>query len=292
MPISFNRVTTGYTMQQFANALEVALLAVGWTLEFADADAITGGTAADPGWGKAFAANASAGRAVFRMPAVGGLTRWYCEVSLKWGPGATSYPLNVRSALGVSGAGVLFNPGSGFGPDVDAVGGGEIIISASESGFAVGVNMNEVLGYVLAFERKRNLVGADLDDIVTHGSSQALVSNQNFLRYGSCVTRSATGGENSVKRLLYLWESAQPNVAWSTGNPATLAGAGANRGVPIGPMINSGGLGGNSGHYLFFTQADAPPGNEILVSLGGIDRTFQVSSFNSATGFYTAFLKA
>lgn len=65
------------------------LLAAGWSIEFADSDAIGGGSSGTPAWDKTATNNSDAGIAVYRMPANGHATQWYVRVRPGWA-GATS----------------------------------------------------------------------------------------------------------------------------------------------------------------------------------------------------------
>jgi hypothetical protein len=292
MTIAYNRVTTGRTAQQMGLDIDTVLKGAGWTLEYADADAITGGTAAAPGWGKAFATGVSAGRVVYRMPATTLTTRWYVEIEILWGTSLNIFAIGVRTATGVSGAGVLTNPGTQIRPNNSATNNsGECIVSASEHGFAIGQALGLSSGYALCVERKRNLAGAQLDDLVVHGISVGIATNGLFLAPGGGVNRNVSGGENGAVEYLLVRKAITGSTAFNTSEPTSLAGAGALRGVAMGPLIASGGLGGMSGHMLLFPTADAPAGNDLTVSVAGVDRLFGVAANNTATASRIGFLK-
>lgn len=292
MTIAYNRVTTGRTLQQMGVDIDTVLKGAGWTLEYANADAITGGTAAIPGWGKTFASTVSGGIVVYKMPVTTLATRWLVEIELFWNITLNIFVARVRTATAVSVAGVLTNPGTQIGPSGTATNNtGECIVGASEHGFAIGQALGLATGYALCVERKRNLAGVQIDDIVVHGLSTNTASNGLFTATGGCVNRNLAGGENGSVDYLLVRKTISGGGSYSASEPTSLAGAGALRGIAMGPLIASGGLGGMSGHLLFFPINDAPLGNDLTISVAGVDRLFGVAANTTATTHRVGFLK-
>jgi hypothetical protein len=290
--ISYSRVTTGQTLQQVGQAIHAALIGAGWTIAYADSDAITGGTASSPGWGKTAAINTIAGRATYQMPVTPFATRWFVDIELYWGTLATAYSVSVKTATGCSGAGVLANPGTPVRPSpTSAINSGEFVFCASPNGFALGICLTASGGYAICAERRRNLAGVALDDIVVHAIANGSPISGTVLPYGGAINRNLIGSENGPVPYAYLCFAINPSSAFSTSEPTSLAGAGALRGIPMGPMIMSGGASGMSEHMLLFPAGDAPFGNDLTVSFGGVDGLIGVAGSSTALGRRIGFRK-
>jgi hypothetical protein len=292
--IAYNRVTTGQTLQQVGQAIHAALIGAGWTIAYADTDAITGGTAGTPGWGKTAAINTIAGRATYQMPVTALATRWFVDIELYWNTAITMYSVAIKTATACSVAGVLTSPGTQVRPTPATAGNtGEFVYCASPNGFAVGIALSTGgAGYAICVERKRNLAGVALDDIMVHAIANGMTINGTSLTYGGGINRSLSGSENGAVEYIFLRKVILGTNAYNTSEPTSLAGAGALRGVPMGPLLASGGLGGMSEHILFFPATDAPLGNDLTVSFGGVDGVVGVAGTSTALGYRIAFRKS
>src|SRR5690606_38531163 len=114
--------------------------AAGWTLEYADSDAIGGSVdPSTPAWDKTPATNTNAGIAVYRMPANGHTTQWFVRVRPGWG-GAANRPHMRGMQLGTShdGSGNLSGGGAELIPDGSStqLDNREWLAAVSEDGFA------------------------------------------------------------------------------------------------------------------------------------------------------------
>lgn len=151
----------------FMPALHTALIAAGWSIEYADADAIGGGSAGTPAWDKTPSTSVDAGVVVYQMPANGHATEWYVRLVPAWG--AVTARVYVRSVTfgathdgsgGVSGGPTEMKVAA-MPINTNGYGHG---ISASEDGFMLildGYN-----GPVVLLERLRSFDGTVNDDIV------------------------------------------------------------------------------------------------------------------------------
>ena len=141
-------------------ALHQVMIAAGWTLEYADADAIGTGTAEDPAWDKEPATNTDAGIVVYRMPEQGAFTRWYARIRPGWAGGV------LRSTIrGITigdehdGDGNVSGMGGEHVPSVGAVttNNRNAYVNASEDGFFVGWILGGTTDVVCWVERLRLL---------------------------------------------------------------------------------------------------------------------------------------
>lgn len=295
--ISFNREAVSRTAQQLGQALHTTLLAAGWTLEYANALAITGGTAASPGWGDpASVINASFGKVVYKMPASAFATRWLVEFDLFRTSAAVTVELRIRTAKAVDAVtGTLTDAGTQLGFESTANVStilGESIISASENGVLVSMGLDDGYGWILCAERKRTLIGEYLNDIVIHAISP-LSTSANGRPAGGAIARNAASGESGLAA--YVMIGLMNNTAIS--QASSLSAPGGLRGIAAGPLIASGGLVGMSGHLLFFPSGDVAAGNDQLVAVGATEQLFFCASTASAFGgqigtYRPAFLKA
>lgn len=88
----------------WATKLHELLLDAGWSIEYADSDAIGGGSSGSPAWDKTPTTNTSAGNAVYRMPANDHATRWYVRIQPGWGSStsASRHFMTLRAGTGHS----------------------------------------------------------------------------------------------------------------------------------------------------------------------------------------------
>lgn len=160
----------------FMSALQAQLLAAGWTIEYADADAIGGGSAGAPAWDKTPAANTSAGVAVYRMPANDHTTQWFVRIAPGWAA-STSRPGVGSLTIGDThdGSGTVTGGPAEMTVTLPTSGvqtGLEVGVSASEDGFMLA--MGGTNGTIVLVERVRTWAGTVTDDLIAFlGISQA-----------------------------------------------------------------------------------------------------------------------
>lgn len=159
--------------------LHSLLIAAGWTLEYADADAIGTGTAENPAWDKEYASASLAGRAVYRMPANGTLPRWYVRIEPGWGTSSTRVAAS-RFALGTGhdGSGTLTGityegtPSSPAATTSSAA----VQMAASEDGFFVGWMIVTIPVFLLV-ERLRDADDALYEEMLAFQNTGSAASN-------------------------------------------------------------------------------------------------------------------
>src|SRR5690606_17965770 len=99
--------------------LQELLLDAGWTLEYADSDAI--GSSLDPStpaWDKTPATNTDAGVAVYRMPANDHATQWFVRLRPGWATTNVNrtYMRGVQLGTSHDGSGGISGAGSELAP--------------------------------------------------------------------------------------------------------------------------------------------------------------------------------
>lgn len=192
--------------------LQELLFAAGWTLEYADSDAIGGSV--DPGvpaWDKSPVINTDAGVAVYRMPANDHDTRWYVRVRPGWG-GATNRPYIRGVTVGtahdgsgnVSGSGTERTTGT---PSSGTSTGRQVLIATSEDGFFFLLPEISAGNIVVQVERARRPDGTVEDDLVvlaSHTSLSSMIANASAgavstdppLAFGALTNSSSPGLPN------------------------------------------------------------------------------------------------
>ena len=145
--------TDSSLLSKWMTSLHARLIAAGWTIEYADSDAIGGGSAGTPAWDKSAANNTDAGVAVYRMPANGGLTRWFVRLRPGWaGNVVRPHMRGITIGNTHNGSGTVTGPGGEIvaGTVAIATNSVEFMTAASEDGFLVFLNAgsNSVLAHV------------------------------------------------------------------------------------------------------------------------------------------------
>lgn len=282
-----NAGTNSSTLQVWARKLHELLLAAGWTLEYANADAIGTGSASSPAFDKAPAASTSGGVVVYKMPLNGQATPWFVRIEPQWaaGTGGSNSFINVQIGTGQSG-GVLANPSTAVvlatASTSFANNGSELFVSAHPDAFCVcltGTNAN----WLVSVGRRINLAGETLDDLVTSliASANVTVSGPSgIVPEGSCVTRSAQSGELSAQRFVAF---TSPGASATTCvQPNTLNLPAAASGFPLGPYLTSGGLQSLPRLWMMVADNDSVAGTDQMVRVDGQDRLYLVASSSTA----------
>lgn len=280
-----NSSTPAIVMQALVNVCK----AQGWTVEYADSNAIGTGSASDPRFDTvAYSSGASIGIIVLKMPLNGLSTEWRIRIEVKWGTVSGGYVLLMATGTGQSG-GVLTNPGTTISV------GGATSSSQINSEYYIAAHKNEFLlalpaTFAIQFGRFRTLSGVSLDDIqiMATGMSTTFVSGfpapANGLNplAGICMTRNVSQGEYPASRALVWGHSA------SSGNytaVTTLTDFGGNYGYPLGPFSMGNGPGGFTRLMAYFPTGDIPAAlQNFTVTVDGADRLFFVPTGVGALG--------
>lgn len=287
MAVQYERITANpVTVQLLGTKLHEKLTAAGWTLEYADADAQIGGVGGAPGWGKAPAANTSAGKAVYRMPASGSFNRWYVQVEFLWGSATTAIGMKVTTAKGVNAStGALTEAGTtcGYTAGSQNNNSGDNYVVANENGFLLG--LNSTAGFFLGVERRRSLTAQYLDDAVIYaspGTGLTVVGFSTAANVAVNLSRSWSAGEYGSQPLgALVGLQGSNNVAL----PTTYNAQGNATGYPAGYFSTSGGLAGMLRLLMLWLPNDAPALGNQNVRIDGADRIyFAVSSGGIAPG--------
>ena len=255
MAVVGTRYTTGFgSIQTLGTAIHAALILQGWTIEYANADAIGTGSASNPAWTKTppNAAITSAGIVVYRMPSFSVLNRWYLQIEFFWAANVNNcFFTRFTTAQGVnSGTGVLVSAGTTYGTSFNQNNGpnsnGESWLGAWEHGILLSVSsLGGINNGITGFERRRGFDGNVQDDCVS------------YLCLGAGATGIGFGGSNSSDNMVRSWtvgeRTAEP-LALLLGQSSSAAGASraittfnqpsGNTGYPMGFYTTSGGLGG------------------------------------------------
>lgn len=149
--------------------LQELLLDAGWTLEYADADAIGAGSSGSPAWDKTPAVNVDAGVAVYRMPANGHDTQWFVRLRPGWAAN-TNRPHMRGVTLGTThdGSGGISGAGSELAPSAATAvtDNRQVLIAASEDGFALLLPATSAAVNVIVERARRSDTGAITDDVL------------------------------------------------------------------------------------------------------------------------------
>lgn len=279
--------TDSSLLRVWARKLHENLLAAGWTLEWANADAIGTGSAGSPNWDKAPAVNTSAGQAIYKMPKGTFATAWFVRIEPRWGGSALAPTLDVQVGTGQSG-GVLASPSTtvAVSQTISSVNNtiAETFVVAHEEAFCICLHGGNSAGsFVLHVGRKRDLSGDVLDDITTAvmGGGGITVSGPAGINVsGSCVTRSAQNGDQAAARFVCF---TSPGAgATSCVEPTTMNFPVSAEGFPLGPYLTSGGLGGPPRLWSIVATQDSVAGTDQLYVIDGLEREFVASASPNA----------
>lgn len=161
------------TLTAFMTKFHAEAILAGWSIEYADADAIGTGSAGTPAWDKTPATSTDGGIAVYQMPANGFTTEWFVRVRPGWAL-ATLRPhmrgLTIGTTHdgsgGVTGGASELVPAVG-GNNTDAL---QYQLSISEDGFALVIGGNDGRPVVIAERARRSDTGVVTDDMIAFNS--------------------------------------------------------------------------------------------------------------------------
>jgi hypothetical protein len=257
--------------------LQTLLLAAGWTIEHADADAIGTGTAAAPAWDKTPAANTDAGIAVYKMPLNGHTTQWFARVRPGWA-GATTRVHMRGLTIGAAhdGSGSVTGGGAELVPAVvtgntDAL---EWQAAVSEDGFVV------ILGTISshplwAVERARLLAGAVTDDVIAYNKGTSTTTG-----YAGRLASASAGEVNSSYPVALVGHhfggtaATIPSVESQDAAEIVVLGPYHPGGLPLfaPPRL-----------WLLASPADVPGNADRVLTVDGAARTYRAMSASIST---------
>lgn len=172
--------TNSALLVDWMTQLQSMLFAKGWTLAYADSDAI--GNSVDPStpaWDKTPATNTDAGVAVYRMPANDHDTRWYVRLRPGWA-GNTNRPHMRGLTIGDAhdGSGAVSGGGSELAPSVSTAqtDNRQVLIACSEDGFALLLPATTAAVNVIVERARRSDTGAITDDVLALNTYNGAVS--------------------------------------------------------------------------------------------------------------------
>lgn len=154
------------TINKFMTKLHELLDDAGWTIVYADADAIGSGSAGDPAWDKTPAPTTSAGIVVYQMPLNDHTTRWFVRIEPSWGTNNNRVYVSSLSigdvhngAGGVSGGGAALVTTQPPSNDIDH----QHLIATSEDGLFLSL-VGAGVSVIAAVERPRRVDTAAVTD--------------------------------------------------------------------------------------------------------------------------------
>lgn len=288
--VRFHRANAGAnssTLQVWARKLHDLLLLAGWTLEFANADAIGTGSFANPNFDKAPAINTSAGVVIYKMPLNGQVTPWFVRLEPRWGTGTANSFIGVQTATGHTG-GVLQNPGTavtlGTAAGSTSVNdNGELFVIAHPDALLVCITGSSFVPWLMSVGRRVDDAGVTGDDVsitLVGGANVNMTGPAGIADTGSSVNRSITRGESQAEKFL-VW-ACPGATATAYSQPLTTNRDGAETGLPLGPYLRSGGMGSPPRLWLIVADNDSVAGTEQLVFADGADRRAIAAASSSA----------
>lgn len=242
--------------------------AAGWSLEHADAVAIGGGDAANPAWdGTVSAAGDSYGKVIYKMPEptqaeqdAGITTQWLVQVELVAAGGTTPTGVIPKIATGKSHTnGVLDDAGTAVtlanSNNADSMATADFHINADTHRLALVVGGN--YGYAIAVERQRTLGGVTRDPVAIAGVGDFYTwVGMPSGKYGGAIVRDAAFEEYGEAKWCGIGEFGSNNLS----KASSLAANGNQSGLPVGPLLNSGGIAGMLESFVLMPEGDTAAG--------------------------------
>lgn len=233
------------TPTNLMRALHTQLVLSGWTLVYADVDALSGNTLAQgPLWNKVLAASVSLGTVVYKMPAVAipgvaSPTRWCLRINLATQASANNVNYTATSGTDCDAGGVLTAASTAYALSAGTsnVSMTDWYVSAYEHGLLIATFATQG-AFLFHLERRRKLVSGDVLDDLTFNVGQSIttvavfgaVSGNNWPS-GASFTRSLTAESTAS-----LWNI----IKNSSGSaPATMQINNGTSATPVGPECTS-----------------------------------------------------
>jgi len=284
MPVSATRGTTASTIANFAPTLITNMTNAGWTVLYASPAAIGTGTLSAPKFDSTPTVSTSAGRVIMQMPAGSLDTRWLAEIEFVWGTSTAQQGMYSRTGTGWDGTSALTNPGTHVKLDISFGNNAltEWYTGANENGFYVSLHgpAGSSAAFFMSLERKRNFSGTVLDEINTTIFSPNNVTISGFggvtnPGLGSNLTRTASVEYSPMR--IKTW-SDPGSSATASSHPVTMNGAGGTYGLPVGPIMPSGEIGGFPRLWKILCENDSVAGQDIKILEDGVARLFYPAS--------------
>lgn len=290
MTVQFNAALgRNSTVQNMMTQLHTTLIAAGWEIVHANADAIGTGTASNPAWTKTPAVSASAGIVTYRMPLVSGYpTRWVAQIEAAWTTAtAITWGVRVTWATDSSSGGVLTGAGT---PHLATAAVSSASTNQTSTEWYIIADEHNVLialhaagsGWLYSGGRRRRLDGTILDDLSTYatialtGSPASIsVGGVTGAVQGIAMSRTATS-ESTAQRWVVFADSAG-------GVPYTLNRMDGATGIPQGPINVSGGTAGMPRLFAFLPSNDAVAGVDSSLYVDGATRAYHVTTTTGIT---------
>lgn len=299
MAISYTEILSCPDIETLAVALHDALIAAGWTIIYADTDAIGTGSSGSPAWDKTPATITDAGRTIYEMTATTATSTRYVEILWRWGNPVSEWCPQVDIGTGHDGSGNLTgNLGRRGLTDLSgAIGGSDTWVTAHEDGF--GVEVYDAQGWQFAVDHAWNLDGTVRDDLLiyfrsysaTNASYWTGISDYNRCARGSVVGLDTSGTLIPEHEALFL--GAGGTSTTSLAPPNTMLAPDGTVGIPAGPytMLAAGLVMLKS--ILAFGPSDNALGSTQAVTFDGTNRTYTIKrGYQFYTMYNTGFLSS
>ena len=295
--IVFDEIVAGTNsslISEFMPKLTALLKDAGWTLLYADSDAIGGGSAGTPAWDKSPSMNTSAGVMILKMPLNDHDTDFHLQLEAGWGANVGSnHYFSVTVGTGWDTVDTLTGAGNTFTWQSNAASTGlQVLMNASEDGFSFycASSNSGAVRWVLV-ERARELENDDPGGV----SSDLLISG--YATQGSFPNNSPASGcvrvrDDGHEHATNYWAAlamAQHMTGWQTPNTGTFTSDDGQYGAPIGPFNVSGRLSALPRLLLLLQQPDAITNTDHPVLIdGGVKQYRTPASF--VTNAYVSIL--
>lgn len=270
------------TIEIMLPKLHSMLVSAGWTIVYADSDAIGTGSGSNPAWTKTEANSTDAGTVVYRMPANDQTTQWFVKFTARWGAAANRpYITHVQAGTAHDGSGNL----SGGGPGITHSTPGNVNsavmahqIAVSEDGLAIVWDGGN--GPYLFVERVRTADGTVTDDLLV--VLRALATTGNVLR----ASYTAASGEDLVSDLVFLGRVQQSGTESALVTVATLVSEAGDSSVLVGPYLSRKAMLAAPPRLLnYIAGSDAAAGATVQQHVDGGAKVYQVGSINRGPGY-------
>lgn len=276
--VHFTRIpptTNGSLHSIIYPALHALLIAAGWTLIYADADAIGTGSSSNPAWDKTPATTQDAGIAIYRMPANDHSRQWFVRLRPYWGASTNYVAHRFQVGTGESGGSL-----TGAGTERQLISGTaamqsvEVLMNASEDGFSL-THGNTWTNISAVIERAREFDGEVTSHLATAWFAQT--GNQ-----GSIAYRASDGLEHAAGKWRMLGVNNDgTNFAQASSTDHTTTDTGGENSVALGPFPFSARLWGLPRLWLLTHITDAVAASDHPVSVdGGVKLYYTLGTTN------------
>jgi hypothetical protein len=274
--------TDSSLVSEWMPKLQELLFAAGWTIEYADADAIGSGSSSVPAWDKAPVSNTDAGIAVYRMPVSSHDTRWYVRLRPGWLSGTTANGFRGIQAGTTHEAGVLSGGTAEVAPtgaNVN-VSGLEWKVAVSEDGFALIVGIVTTASPQVIVGRARLLTGATIDDLIIYNKG----TGNTTANFAAGHARAGAGGVSTAPPVAltghyFGLHSVVPSLESDDASAVVILGPYFTGGDPFYAPPR---------HALLASPTDVSGGQERILNIDGGNKIYKAmsSSVTTALGIW------